>query len=240
MAKFYRNSIVFISIQMLFTGVLNAQFTAYIINDKDGYTNIRKEPNVRSQIIGKVFEHEVFFGIPNDCSWGTEATENWEAITSSKNPDGYIFRKNILEIKDLPAIAGKGNFELLPESKESIITGKRDNITITMKLQPFNIQNHKESVRGGTSDAYEDNVKHNTINNEIVEIEIVSNGKRIILPKERYIDYCDISFFRLYIGKNGGLYLHFGGGGDGGSYGIWFSIVDGKILYECVSISLCI
>jgi hypothetical protein len=93
--------------------VLNEQHDAYIINDRDGFTNIRKEPDASSQIVGKVYKHQLFWSIGNDyCGSGMFSTDNREAVESYENPNGYIYRKNILPVEELPVIEGKGIFKL--------------------------------------------------------------------------------------------------------------------------------
>jgi len=146
---------------------VSAQFVAYIINDKDGYTNIREKPNAKSQIVGKVQKYQVF-SIDDSCGDEIYPMDKWEGVQSYGNPNGYIFRKNILELNALPVIVGKGDLKLLSGKKESTVTGKNDSITITMKLQLFNMQNHKEFAYGGASDAYDDNLNNNSFNNEIL------------------------------------------------------------------------
>ncbi|MDO4779356.1 MAG: SH3 domain-containing protein [Tissierellia bacterium] len=57
------------------------------IKDPDGYTNIRKEANVKSQIIGKILEDEYFFYQQNDS--------NWYKITKQNGIKGFIHRSRI-------------------------------------------------------------------------------------------------------------------------------------------------
>jgi hypothetical protein len=38
---------------------------------------------------------------------------------------------------------------------------------------------------------------------------------------------------QVHIGQNGELYLNISGGKDEGQYSVWYSIVDGNIVYEC-------
>jgi hypothetical protein len=66
-----------------------------------------------------------------------------------------------------------------------------------VKLRPFDRQNHKGFVYGGTSDIFEDNLKPGAINNEIAGIEITCNKKSLIIPQEKIIDYCDVGYLML-------------------------------------------
>jgi len=216
------NKLLISTIIIINAGMLNAQY-AYIINDKDGYTNIRKKPNAKSQIVGKAYKYEVFFSIDNFCENELFSSGNW-IIVSTNEGDGYIYEKNILELSKLPVIEGKGNFDLSSEINESIITGKNDSITLVIKIESCSTQFYNEETDNAE---YAENLY---LLNEITEIEINDRGRRIILPKEKVNTYCNVSFVDLYIGNNDDLYLHFGGG-DGEPWGVWMSIVDGKIVY---------
>lgn len=58
-----------------------------VINDPDGYTNIRKSNNSKSEIIGKVMEGEVF------TYW--ETNDNWYVVQTAKGIKGFIYKNRI-------------------------------------------------------------------------------------------------------------------------------------------------
>jgi uncharacterized protein YgiM (DUF1202 family) len=68
-----------------------------IINDPDGYTNIREEQNSKSRILGKVKEGQVFFFYANPSSdW-------WQVEFNASNSDeinGFIHKSRIIPIRD--------------------------------------------------------------------------------------------------------------------------------------------
>lgn len=67
-----------------------------IINDKDGFTNIRKEANASSKIVGKFVANELFFFTPiSGTSW-------WPVYKNSTTPMGYIYKSKITFYKDFP------------------------------------------------------------------------------------------------------------------------------------------
>ncbi|GHU09087.1 hypothetical protein FACS189431_6520 [Alphaproteobacteria bacterium] len=61
-----------------------------IINDPDGYVNIRKEMNTESPVIGIIVENETFnyWEIPNN---------NWCLVQTSNGTRGYVFSNRIKE-----------------------------------------------------------------------------------------------------------------------------------------------
>ena len=68
-----------------------------IINDKDGFVNIRKEPNGNSTILDEIYEKELFYYTP-------EYGKNWYRIYWKEGlaPCGYIHKSKITEFKDFP------------------------------------------------------------------------------------------------------------------------------------------
>jgi len=235
-----KNKIKLVACTMFFINayVLNGQGVPYITIDPDGWTNIRKEPDARSEILGRAYKNQIFFSIHDHCGNDMFSTDSWEPVAAYGSRAGYIFKRNIFPVESLPAIRMRGDYYLFADNNQTVIAGSNDSITIRMTLQPFNRENHMERfnaggrILGGGSDAVTDNLKYNLFKNEIVRIDIVYGEKRFTLPKERIIQYCDVGVLRLYIGNDGALYLQLAGGGDGGNYSVWFSIVNGEILDE--------
>ncbi len=60
-----------------------------VINDKDGYVNIRKEPDTQSEIVGKIRDKELF------NYWQTDS--NWYIIETKDGIRGYVYKDRIRE-----------------------------------------------------------------------------------------------------------------------------------------------
>jgi hypothetical protein len=200
---------------------MNAQLP-YIIIDKDGYTNIREQPNSKSRIVGKIQKYQIFFS-SEIC--GDSATTNWEPIISC-NIHGYIYRKNICPISMLSVIKGR--------KKGSLIECNKDDLRVIMEIQPFDEQNHKDGYPM---------INSQTPASEIKKIEIYNKGDKTVLSKEILRRYYDIAYsLCVYVGKDGELYINFEGGGSGCVvewYSAWLSIVSGKLIYY-TNVGLCI
>jgi hypothetical protein len=92
--------------------------TPAVINDRDGYTNIRSSPSKESKPVGKVIDGEQFTVFPNDGSW-------WR-IRTKDGVTGFIHRScvRILPEADsraaeLPATSGDV-FDLVPGSTQRV------------------------------------------------------------------------------------------------------------------------
>jgi len=66
-------------------------FKRGLINDKDGYTNIRDTPNKDGKIIRKINDGEEFLYVPSQCS-------SWWGILNPDGTYGYMHKSRIKEI----------------------------------------------------------------------------------------------------------------------------------------------
>ena len=72
------------------------------INDPDGYTNIRKAPNSKAEIIGKLLKDEYFFY--------TENPSSWYEVSTQRKVQGFVHKSRIQKVNDKELIALKINF----------------------------------------------------------------------------------------------------------------------------------
>ncbi|MCL2261081.1 MAG: hypothetical protein FWC15_06995 [Fibromonadales bacterium] len=194
---------------MLVPAVSHSQ---YIINDKDGWTNMRKGPNAKASVVGKVYKHQVF--LPQrgcDDEMDGEPViydDNWLAVDvgsdAKKRLKGYIFKNNIIDIMEFPAIENEVSYN--EKNDVSTTTAKKGNITVTMETRP------NENRRFGREN----------------RLTAIINGKRTAIKP-----YIDLEDFSLFVGYDGALYL--------GLYSkdiidermvAWYSIVNGNITFQ--------
>lgn len=91
--------------QLFFIGFLHAGFFELaVINDKDGYTNIRDDTTTNSKIIGKVLENEIFIFRKTEGDW-------WNTRGANGNLVGYIHKSRVAPLKELPIIRIKPLFK---------------------------------------------------------------------------------------------------------------------------------
>ena len=72
------------------------------INDPDGYTNIRKSPNSKAEIIGKLLKNEYFFY--------TENPSGWYEVSTQRKVQGFVHKSRIQKVNDKELIELKINF----------------------------------------------------------------------------------------------------------------------------------
>ncbi len=86
-----KNLLILVTILLTFnTG--NAQdassYKKAVINDPDGYTNVREGKSVNYNVIAKIYENEVFFAYPS-------ATSNWYQVITKNGTKGYVHNSRI-------------------------------------------------------------------------------------------------------------------------------------------------
>lgn len=107
----------FILASLLFcASFCNGHGQSATIQDPDGWTNVRAEPDVNSRIIHRVYEGEFFFWDSPDIE--EEITGDWATVYIPKNRyslgesmesptmRGYIHRSRILPVEEVPEYEG--------------------------------------------------------------------------------------------------------------------------------------
>ena len=216
---------IFISSCSFNTIKLNAQ---YISTDKGGYTNVRKEPNSKSEIVEKVVKYQVFYSAEDipcyDLHDPNIRVGNWlQVSTDMLNGTGYIYIKNIYPVDKLPVLCGEKEFE------GNSFRCSNDSIELLITKQDYNPHNKLDGKRMYGTDGW---IPYK----EIKEIIVTYKGKKMYVPENKFKNYYDVGgYISVWIGFDGELYLSFGGGDGSGGYGVMLTILNGDIVHSIVS-----
>lgn len=83
-----------------------------MINDPDGYTNIREAADGKSKIVGQIFEHEIFTYEEEEGNWiKVRVGEDPLGLCSSAYLTGYIHRSRLVPLENLPRL-NESTFEV--------------------------------------------------------------------------------------------------------------------------------
>ena len=206
-----------------------------IINDKDGYVNVRKEPNIKSDVIYKLNNTEVFEIDIEDIEFNSGWIKIWipknrfsisDGKSESCKISGYVHKSRIKLIDNLETI-----------KKPKVILGF-------------------EIIKANTKKVY--NEKYHTINGfyvyglylplsksfEVKNLYVEWNGERIEQNQKFYQDLYQVIYAKGYYNstnknfktyKNGITYYIKQDCGDGeGFYGIIWVIQERKIIQRMV------
>lgn len=166
---------------------LKATAQVAVIEDKDGYTNVRQEPNGRSKVIHKINEGEVFFTGDETNGW-TEV--HFPPEDSGKfsvdlirrgTLRGYVHSSRIRLLENMPKYAG-------------------DDCSFQMLTAPFSKEG-KTIQYEGDDEKYVGGINHDSFwgtDGELPSVEVKAlnisvNGKKIVVPANLLTDIYEVS-----------------------------------------------
>ena len=195
-----------------------------VINDKDGYVNVRKEKSVHSKVLKKLDNNTLIFVLEYD-----KAQEgNWIYADN----EGYIYNDRVKWIHNFPQIAkgiAKGN-TIVFEGKE---------IQVVLSTEKFDKSKHSFKYHKEYRDVIEKidgklfwGTDGNMPKREYKSIEVKIRGKQVPIPKSVYNDLYEsslyIEFNSVHYDKDNDILYIVANNGDGaGSYMVCWQIEKG-------------
>ena len=177
----------FIVLFLLISDIVFAQEEAFaVINDKDGYVNVRKGKSAQSKVLKKLNNKTIVFVYNYD-----KATDgNWIYT----DEEGYIYNDRVKWIHKFPIIA-KG----IAKGNTIVFEGKEIQVVLTsgkFDKSKHSFEYFKDSPTG--IEVIDDELPYGTDGKmpttEYRSIEINIHGKRVSLPKDAYSDLYEPTF----------------------------------------------
>lgn len=217
-----------------------------IIQDEDGYVNVRKGASTKSEIVNRLFYGDVFLYLE-------EQGENWYQVYFSLDEkdakksafyskirkekgsiarQGYIHKSRVLPIDELVDIADR-------QSGNDIVSLRNKEIEITFYLRNFLPENHKISYHKDNpafisqiDGKWPRGVDGGVPTREIHQIEITWAGRHVEIPRSDYLDLFQPSKQGISLKKYKGFtYLTMLGNSDGaGGYDCVWIFKDGMYM----------
>lgn len=210
---------IFTILLLLGTYLITLGQTA-IINDKDGYTNVRSKPNTKSKVIYQIKTNQVFWYeedyTNSDSEWVRVyiPKNNFSVNCSYSNLEGFVHKSRIMPFDNMDIYKGT-------------------EFTFKYLMKPFSVQDKIID--------YQDNKWISTINGlryygsdgekpkyEIENIEISLNKQQILVPEILMMDIfeCNNTFDLYKIGET--FFVHqWNSDGAGGYVLVWVITKDG-------------
>ena len=228
---------------LLSVTLTNAQYPyLYIINDPDGYLNIREQPTVNSRVIDRIERYEIFFDARyfagNDELYYNNYPSNWIPVCKEYNaPIGYVYKPNAIGLDEFRMLERNSNpYSRGWDSTKPIVCGN-DTLQVVLTLKLFDKNAHEITYNAknwiGTVDgkiAYALFLFEDGNAWEAESLTIFQKGKKISLPIDNFKNYYN-PLMLVYVGLNDDLYICISCGDGGESYSICLSVVDGVIRY---------
>ena len=177
----------FIVLLLLISDIVFAQEEAFaVINDKDGYVNVRKGKSAQSKVLKRLNNNTIVFVYNYD-----KATDgNWIYT----DEEGYIYNDRVKWIHKFPIIA-KG----IDKGNTIVFEGKEIQVVLTsgkFDKSKHSFEYFKDSPTG--IEVIDDELPYGTDGKmpttEYRSIEVNIHGKRVSLPKDAYSDLYEPTF----------------------------------------------
>lgn len=203
-----------------------AQFAKIV--DKDGYVNLRENPDAKSKIIGKINSDEIVYTFELDKN-----SKNWLNVYYDDKTAGYISSSKVKLIDSYEVI--------LPVTKdENKAIFKSGNIKVDIISEKFNYKENKKffSTSNYNGQKIEDKYKGNLIwgtdgtipKTHYKSITVQIRDKKVQIPNKEIENLFNVSneFTTCYYDrKNDTLYLTMINSDGAGAYVALFKIVKG-------------
>ena len=195
-----------------------------VINDKDGYVNVRKEKSVHSKVLKKLDNNTLIFVLEYDKDY----YGNWIYADN----EGYIYNDRVKWIHNFPQIAkgiAKGN-TIVFEGKE---------IQVALSTEKFDKNKHSFKYHKEYRDVIEKidgkpfwGTDGNMPKREYKSIEVKIRGKQVSIPQSAYNDlyesYLYTEFNSVHYDKDNDILYIVANNGDGaGAYMVCWQIEKG-------------
>ena len=166
---------------------VNENYFFAVINDKDGYVNVRKEKSVHSRVLKKLDNNTLIFVFVYDKAHDG----NWIYVDN----EGYIYNDRVKWLEKLPKVA-KGI-----EKKNAIHFSGKD-IQVALSTEKFDKSKHSFKYNKEYPDAIEKidgkpfwGTDGEMPREEYKNIQIYINGKQVFIPKSAYDDLYEPTFY---------------------------------------------
>ena len=208
----------------------NSQSLA-IIDDPDGYTNMREGPGNTYKMIDQISKNEVF--IIEDLK------EDWYLIYKVENgyKEGFMHESRVLLIYSLPTIGER-------EFRNDYLVISNPNFEFKIRRGKFDKSEHKYTFENNKhvlkiDDRVPYGVDGGYPTTEIEEISLTIDGKSIHIPDTAYSDLYNINYENIEIRKtnDGTLFINMLNNSDGAGYynAVWI-FQDKRILRRLITI----
>ncbi|WP_421919015.1 SH3 domain-containing protein [Marinifilum sp.] len=175
--------------------IISAQIIGAVINDADGYTNIREKASIKSSIVGTLKESDIFDyngdDWYNDSLWiAIHLNSSFTQSRNAKGKSGYIHRSRL---KPIERITDEVQIDTL---KKSSVTFKNDSIYIEIKTVGISYEEAVE-LSGGNILGVDQGVGDPRC--RIYDIEVKINDQIVEVPKNSFKDLYNINLDKVSV-----------------------------------------
>jgi hypothetical protein len=236
---------------LLFSLKASGQYSLAIINDPAGFINVQRDKNPKSQVVGRLFDDDVFnFDVQDQNDEWVEIyfstpfnklkpeqrdyyTKELHYKRSEVALAGYVLRNRITPLENLKKISDQ---KLIPTHND--LKFQNDSVSFEIELNAFAAVDHDIDEGGNNIDGtYAFGVFGNVPKTEIKKIALKINTTTVSIPKRDYKDLfeANLELINLYVDKRNVIYIYMPWNSDGaGAYDAVWIIKNKKYLKRYV------
>lgn len=211
------------------TSISYAQSYA-VIKDNDGYTNVRKDGNSKSPVIGKIYNDAIFyFDDERNAGKKTDWVKIYQMRGNGGFLEGYVHKSRVLPLSSLKSVLATK-----PGANSAIINN--DSIVVKVTAANFVAKNHK--LNHIKSSPYYEKIDGKKIwgtdgglpKKAIAGLSILINGSALSVPKSAVDNLFEPNFhtLRAYFRTDNTFYIQMNNSDGAGGYTVIWIIKDGK------------
>jgi hypothetical protein len=204
--------------------------TYAIINDQDGYVNMRNDASITAGVVGRIYNGEFV------CIDEAQSEANWIMVDANNNSSGYIYKSKALLIASLPALKNKRLFK-----NGCTVYGNK--ISVTIKSSAFDSKRHRLIL--DKNKQFVNKIDGHTVwgrdgeipKKEITSISVAFGTTKLSIPKIAFKDLYEPNFdmLRVYMGNKGIIYIKMENSDGAGSYTVIWTIKDGAYIKRYIN-----
>jgi hypothetical protein len=170
----------------------NAQSYA-VINDKDGFVNVRKEKSANSAIVGKIYDDNIFVYDYEDHSDWIKIYRQKPKTNGEYAIEGYIHKSRLFPLSKFKSIKTVKNY------KDSCVIFN-DSLKVVIESKHFNPKNHKllyskanpkdntskELIKIDGKDIWGTDGEIPKV--KITSVKVIKHGVPVVIPKDAFGD----------------------------------------------------
>lgn len=212
------------SFLFIFTLVINSfgqDFEFAIIQDKDGYVNVRESKSSKSKVLDKLNDGELIYHHGKEVNW---IDVNY--IRNDTDVSGFVYFDRVKSVSEYQ------NIKCLESSENQILFNSND-IFISITKQKFNKKLHKLKFNKKYQDVLDEidgkriyGTDGNLPKHEYSSFKIIVNSKELNLPNEGFKNLFEPNFYFTKINydkENDRLFIQsLNSDGAGGYAVIWY------------------
>lgn len=181
-----------------------------IIRDDDGFTNVREEPSINSNILGKIYDDQIFHIWDLDY----DTIPKWRKISKwyPEKRTSLVGWMHVSRVRDLDFLHEPVSAEVLDNGRW--LTFRNDTIFFQIEFEDFDSTKHEiirhergyiQTVDGKHALGTDGSMPSEGIRN----VRFFINGKKIFIPEEAYSDLyeCRKSTFKFLVNRTGTIMI---------------------------------